>query len=111
MTLDQLKAFGADTETGLQRCINNEDFYLTLVKKALSDDSFDKLKEAIDTKDYDTAFEISHALKGVLANLALTPLADPVIETMELLRNRTDMDYTPLMDTVLQKYAELKEML
>jgi len=111
MTLDQLKAFGADTDTGLQRCINNEDFYLTLVRKALSDDSFDKLKEAIDTNDYDTAFEISHALKGVLANLALTPLADPVIEMMELLRNRTDMDYTPLMDTVLQKYAELKEML
>lgn len=111
MTLEQLKAFGADVETGLQRCVNNEEFYLSMITKAISDDSFDKLKAAIDAKDYDTAFEISHALKGVLTNLALLPIADPVTVMMEFLRHKTETDYDHLMEIVLEKHAELKAML
>lgn len=111
MTIEQLKAFGADVETGLQRCVNNEEFYLSMITKAISDDSFDKLKAAIDARDYDTAFEISHALKGVLTNLALLPIADPVTVMMEFLRHKTETDYDHLMEIVLEKHAELKAML
>ena len=111
MTIEQLKEFGADVETGLQRCVNNEEFYLSMITKAISDDSFDKLKAAIDAKDYDTAFEISHALKGVLTNLALLPIADPVTVMMEFLRHKTETDYDHLMEIVLEKHAELKAML
>ena len=40
------------------------------------------------------AFEAAHALKGVLGNLALTPIYDPVSEMTELLRARnTTADY------------------
>lgn len=111
MTIEQLKAFGADVDTGLQRCVNNEEFYLSMITKAISDDSFDKLKAAIDARDYDTAFEISHALKGVLTNLALLPIADPVTVMMEFLRHKTETDYDHLMEIVLEKHAELKAML
>ena len=49
------------------------------------------------------AFEAAHALKGVLGNLSLTPLYEPVQEITELLRNRTEMDYTPLLETILEQ--------
>ena len=32
MTVDDLKTYGANTEEGLRRCMNNESFYLRLVK-------------------------------------------------------------------------------
>ena len=32
MTIDTLTIYGADTKEGLQRCMNNESFYLRLVK-------------------------------------------------------------------------------
>ena len=47
-----------------------------------------------------TAFEAAHSLKGVLANLAITPLLEPIKEITELLRAETQMDYSELMATI-----------
>jgi len=94
MTLDDLIAYGADVETGLQRCMGSEAIYLKLVETVKEEASFGRLEQALDAGDLDAAFDAAHALKGVLGNLALTPLYDPVHEITELLRSRTEMDYT-----------------
>ena len=46
ITVDALRAFGANTEEGLGRCLNNETFYLRLVGMALDDANFAKLEDA-----------------------------------------------------------------
>ena len=46
LTMDALKAYGANVEEGLARCVNNEPFYLRMVGMVLADDKFDKLKDA-----------------------------------------------------------------
>jgi len=107
LTIEKLKEYGANVEEGLQRCMGNEDFYIKMVNMMLADNSIDKLKEAIAENDLDTAFEAAHALKGVAANLSLTPLSDPAVEITELLRNRTEMDYSELF----AKISEQKEKL
>ncbi len=108
--LDELRAFGANVEEGLGRCVNNEDFYLKMVKKAVDDNSCEDLEKAIGAKDLDQAFEIAHALKGVFANLALTPLSEPVSEMTELLRNRTDTDYSSYLEKIRDKKEELAKI-
>lgn len=110
LDINKLREFGADVESGLERCMNNEGFYLKLVEKSLGDNSFDKLVEAIDSNDLEGAFEAAHSLKGVTGNLALTPIYDPVVEITELLRSRTDMDYSELKSRILEKRDELSEM-
>ena len=35
LTIDYLREFGADVQDGLNRCMNEEDFYLELVNLAL----------------------------------------------------------------------------
>ncbi|MCR5626357.1 MAG: Hpt domain-containing protein [Lachnospiraceae bacterium] len=107
MTIDQLKEFGADTAEGLNRCMNNEAFYLKMVGMGLADKRFDELKTALESKDYDEAFEIVHALKGVLGNLALTPLYDLICDMTEDLRARTDKDYMPLYNEIKEKRDKL----
>lgn len=107
LTMEKLRTFGADTEDGLKRCMNNEAFYLMLVNKAIQDDSYDRLKEAVDTGDLEKGFEIAHALKGVTGNLSLTPIQKPVTEITELLRNRADTDYSPYLDEILARRNEL----
>ena len=87
LTVENLKAWGANTEDGLRRCMNN----------AARDPSFDRMKEALEAKDLDAAFDLAHALKGVTANLALTPVYRPVEQMTELLRSRTDTDYSPFL--------------
>ena len=106
MTLDDLKAFGVDVEDGLRRCMNNEEFYLRLVESEKNDQKFDALQEAVEAGDLDAAFEAAHSLKGVTANLALTPLSEPLSEITELLRVKEDADYATLVDEIMRKRDE-----
>ena len=72
LTTEKLREWGANTEEGLGRCLNNEAFYLRLVGKSIQDPAFGKLDEACGAGDLERAFEAAHSLKGVTANLALT---------------------------------------
>lgn len=110
MTIDDLKRFGADTEEGLHRCMGNENFYLRLVKMMPKDQNFAILYDSIAKGDLDAAFEAAHALKGALGNLSITALFDPVQEITELLRSRTQMDYTPLVSQIREKHQELEKL-
>lgn len=107
LTVEKLKQFGADTNEGLQRCMNNEAFYLRMVSLFFQDQSFDKLKAAIANGDLEEAFKASHALKGVLGNLSLTPLYVIIFELTELLRNQTKRDYSEY----IKKYEALLQSL
>ena len=55
ITVDALRAFGANTEEGLGRCLNNETFYLRLVGMALDDANFAKLEDAAGRGDKNAA--------------------------------------------------------
>ena len=112
LTIEALRAYGADVDDGMKRCLNNEAFYLRMVDKVkVNLDSCGELKEAVEAKDLDKAFSIAHALKGVLANLSLTPMLTPVSEITELLRSKTDMDYSALISEILARKDELKELI
>ena len=107
ITIDTLQQFGADTRQGLERCMNNEAFYLRLVNMGLDDKNFDKLKQAVRAGDRKAAFEAAHALKGVMSNLSLTPLCERVAELTELLRADRDADYPSLVDQILRLREKL----
>jgi len=111
LTLEALKEYGANTEDGMKRCMDNRDFYIRLIGKALENKGFKELEDHIAAGDLDNAFETAHSLKGVLGNLALTPIYDPVCELTELLRARSEMDYAPLLSEISAKRAELLSLM
>ena len=110
MKLDDLIAFGANVDEGLQRCMNNEEFYLRLVESVKGEASFGALQAAVEAGDLDAAFEAAHALKGVLANLAITPLYEPASEICELLRAKEEADYPALVAALMAKLDEFKAL-
>ena len=110
ITLETLKEYGADTDEALARCMNNEGFYLMLVGKSLNDANYEKLKEMIKAKNFDEAFSAAHALKGVVTNLSLTPLAEPIIEITEGLRAGEDRDYSDALAKMDEQLAKLKAL-
>ena len=112
LTLDKLKEFGANTEEGLSRCMNNEEFYLKMIALGLSDERFDTMKDTLLAKDYDSAFEMAHALKGVLGNLALSSIYAPMSEMTELLRAKVeDADYMSYYESVKKQRDELLKLM
>lgn len=111
LTLENLKALGADTEGGLARCINNEEFYFRMVGLSLEDANFDKLRDAIGSGDLDGAFEAAHALKGILGNVGLTQLYEPIAEMTEELRERKDLDYSQYTDKIFSELEKHRALL
>ncbi|HPD89494.1 MAG TPA: hypothetical protein PLU75_08505 [Oscillospiraceae bacterium] len=82
--LIELEALGCNVKDGLYNCMDMEDFYIKMVKKAVAHDSLAPLIDACGAEDVKACFERSHALKGVYANLGLKPLFDlntPIVET------------------------------
>lgn len=110
ITIEKLNAFGADTKSGLARCMNKEDFYLKLVGMALNEPRFEQLGPALDAKDFDKAFELCHAVKGVIGNLSLDPLYKEICEMTELLRAKADTDYSVSYKKIMDLRAELLAM-
>lgn len=104
LSIDALKAYGADTDDGLTRCMNNEEFYLKMVRKGVAISTLENIEKMLSERNYAMAFELAHGIKGVLANLALTPMLKPISEMTELLRAdreknpaEVDTDYTELL--------------
>ena len=110
-TIEQLEAYGADIKEGLGRCMNMPDFYLRLVGMITKDGHLSQMKEAVEAGDLAAGFEAAHALKGVLANLALTSVLEPVSELTEHLRARREMDYAPLIAKAEQEMNKLLEII
>ena len=103
LTLDKMKELGIDPKEGLTRCMNNEVFFFKMISMAISNEYFETLGKALEENDLDTAFEAAHALKGVIGNLALAPIYNPLSEMTELLRARKSADYTSM-------YRPIKEI-
>ena len=110
ITIEKLKAFGANTDEGLGRCMGNEALYLRLVATIPTEKNFDRLKSSIESNNLDKAFEAAHALKGVLGNLALTAMFDMAVKITEPLRNRTPMDYGNMVSELLALRDKLSEL-
>lgn len=84
--LTALRERGCDIDSAMVRFLNNEEFYAKLYKKFVADPAFEGLGEALDGKDADLAFRHAHTLKGLTANMGLTPLYDLVVKIVEPLR-------------------------
>ena len=101
ISIEELKNNGADVETGLSRCLGKEDLYFKLVNMGLGDAKFEEMGDALNSNDLQKAFELCHALKGVIGNLSLTPLYEALSALTEKLRNREEADYSSLYSDIL----------
>ena len=111
LSVETLKAYGANTDEGLNRCFGNEAFYLRLVRMGLADANFDRLKTAIEAGDSVAAFEAAHALKGSIGNLSLTPIYNPVSELTERLRGQSGpVDTGDLLNQVLTQLELARQL-
>ena len=107
ITIEELRSAGADVETGLSRCLGKEDLYLKLIGMGLGDAKFDELGTALNAGDLDRAFELCHALKGVIGNLSITPLYEALSDMTEKLRGREDADYSSMYTKVTEIRSKL----
>ncbi len=108
LTIEDLKEYGADTDSGVKRCANNEKLYLRLVETLPNNQGFNDLYEAIKNNNLEDGFKIAHGLKGILTNLSMNPLSEPIILITEHLRNKDKIDYSLYLKQIEEKRKELE---
>ncbi len=111
ITVEKLKELGCNADEGLERCLNDEGFYLELVPGAFEKKKYEELERHIKEGDLSAAFDEAHALKGVLSNLAITPLFNVVSEITELLRAKKETDYSGLISSMWETYGKFEKEL
>ena len=90
LTVEKLRSFGADVDDGIRRLMGNESFYLRMVTMACKDDKndFGNMKAAIEAGNMHAAYDPAHNLKGVMGNLSLTPVFEPVRDVSDFLKEQ-----------------------
>jgi HPt (histidine-containing phosphotransfer) domain-containing protein len=96
----------------MPRFLNSVEFYCRLLSTVPSDKAFIRLGENLKKKDAKAAFEDAHELKGVLANMGLSPMYEVTCRIVEPLRagryEGLDADYATLMEELAKLEAIIK---
>lgn len=98
----ELRNWGCDVDGALERFLGDEELYVTCLQTVVVDPAFGELEAALQEGRIQDAFEHSHTLKGVLANMGLTPMYCINIKIVEPLR-------AGCADGLLTVYQELIE--
>lgn len=96
----ELRKWGCDVDGALERVVGDEELYRDCLQSIARDEAFFALGDALRAGDVGRAFDHAHTLKGVLANLGLTPLYDIVVCIVEPLRVKN-------ADGVMEEYEKL----
>lgn len=111
MDIDLCLANGIDYEAGLARFMGREKTYEALLMEFLNDESYDKLKDALNDKDCGTAFDMAHTLKGVCGSLAMTELERVISAITEELRAGNIENAVLMMGEAEEKYKTVHNFL
>ena len=77
----------------------------------IEDEAFDRLKTALDAHNAQEAFGYAHTLKGVLANMGLTPMFDIITLLVEPLRAGNCENLMPEYGKLIESREKLKSLM
>lgn len=109
--IDRLIQWGCNVQGAMPRFLNSTDMYCLLLRSVPEQDDFEALGNALNAGDKTATFEKAHALKGVLANMSLTPMYTEVCEIVELLRSGTMEGVSSHYEKLMQEKTVLQDIL
>ncbi len=111
MLLEELRNWGCDIDGALERFVGDEELYETCLYTVLDDKAFGGLGEALRAGQVKEAFDYAHTLKGVLANMGLTPMYDITVRIVEPLRTEHTEGLLLIYEELLQAKSVLAAMI
>lgn len=111
MIFQTLEKWGCDVEGALDRFLDDKELYMTCLQTVIEDRAFEELGVALEEKKTQEAFDYAHTLKGVFANLGLTPMLSVVEQIVEPLRNGSPDGLEDEYEKLLASNEHLKSIL
>lgn len=108
--LDRLEGYGADMKGIHDRFLGDAELYEHCYYGLLEEQNFKLLDERMASHDYEGAFQCAHAIKGLAANLGLSPFHKKVHVLVEALRAHDYSNIDAQYADVRAAYERLKSM-
>ena len=107
----RLSAMGCEVESALRDTyMDNREFYLMMLAKLPESPLPDQMRDALGRGDASALFSASHALKGLYASLALTPLHAVCSEIVEIARAGSTEGVAERLERLEKMHREVLEM-
>ena len=107
-----IKKFYLDTGSDYQAALSimmNDMLIERMIKKFMENNAYQSIIDAYDVKDIKQVFALSHSLKGVAGNLALTKLFEIASELTEATRNKEEADIDNEISKLKSIYQNIVE--
>lgn len=111
MDITILKQAGINTDSAIQRFMNNESVYAKILSKFLSDETYKKLVKAVSENNGKEALEASHTLKGISGNLSMDTLFNLCSEQVTLMREDKWDEAYAMMPEITENYEKVIQMI
>lgn len=109
--IEILRKDGCDVDGALDRCLQDEEFYLSLLSQSVEDDAFAKLGECLKEHKVQEAFDCAHTLKGIMSNMGLIPIYNIVVKIVEPLRKGDDTGMEAVFEELMKELDKFKVLL
>lgn len=109
--LERLQVAGCDINGALERVLGDTEFLVTCIRLVIDDEGFENLGHYLAEKQIKEAFEEAHKLKGIIANMGLSPLYDTIVKIVESLRDKQIDGLEPIYQQLISKKEELLEII
>ena len=105
----ELEEWGCDVQGAKER-FDDDELFATCIDLFLEDENLEKLNEEIKNNDCQESFNAAHTIKGVAANLGLTPIYDAVSDVVQELRVgklEAGKAFMPKLNGEMEKMVEI----
>lgn len=107
----KLENWNCDVKGAMERFLDDEELYISFLPTVADDPAFELLGKALSEGDAKNAFEQSHLLKGVLANMGVTPLLNIVVDIVEPTRKGETEGLIPVYNSLMRELAYFKNLI
>ena len=104
-----METYGVNYALTMERFMRQEKMYVRILGMLFKDESLGDLRQALQAKNLDGAFQAAHTLKGVCGNLSMHILYDLLTRQVDAFRGGDWAAAVGLMDAVRPAYVELVE--
>lgn len=108
---NELTLAGCDIDGTMERFLNDTELFCECLKQTLDDPAFEVLGDALRSGNVKDAFESSHTLKGIIANMGMVPMLDTIVKIVDPLRSEHIEGLMPLYDTLMEQRSKFKNII
>ena len=96
----QMEENGVDVDETLKRFMGREAIFMKFIMKFADDQSCKQIRDGLENRDVQLAFDRAHSLKGVAGNLGIVPVYTLAAQISDLLRGKqeNEVDFDQVMD-------------